>query len=71
MKYIVWDLITPYDGYDQVECHTWDEVCAVMRERTKSYEYDKWVAGKIQKVETKTKQIFVTTEPITQPIDEK
>jgi hypothetical protein len=69
MKYIVWDLISPCDGYGTTECDTWEQVCEVMKRSCTPDEYKKWAKGKTPKVEVPGhKEIFVTTTPLTVPI---
>lgn len=78
MKYIVWDLISPYDGFDRTTCDTWEDVQKIIQARCFELKieknYDRWSSGKISIV-TKTGDhnvyLFVTTEPITLPITDK
>lgn len=60
MKYLVWELISPYDGYHTTECATWEEarqcVTAVMtapgvrRSAEAKRQYNEWLAGKRDKI---------------------
>lgn len=60
MKYIVWELISPYDGYGTNEYATWEEARKrVMEVMTASHmrytpkarkQYKDWLAGKIGKI---------------------
>ena len=62
MRYIVWELISPFDGYGTTECATWEEavacVTAVMtapgcrRSQEARTQYKQWLAGKIPKIQT-------------------
>lgn len=58
--YIVWELISPYDGYSTTECATWEEACAcikavmeapgVRRSAEAKRQYNDWKSGKIDKI---------------------
>lgn len=76
MKYIIWDLINNYDGFSTTDCNSWDEVKSVLSARCKElklpYLYDKWLSGKISKIERTGKNnealLFVTTEALVAPV---
>ena len=80
MKYIVWELISPYDGYGTTEHATWDEACAQVKRivdespRCKrnggSILYKNWLAGKIDIIETGEVYLFVTSARLTGPLPE-
>lgn len=60
MKYIVWDLISPHDGYGITECATWNEAAACVKARVEQpgcrrnqevkTQYKQWLAGEINKI---------------------
>lgn len=78
MKYLVWELISPYDGYHTTECATWEEaaacVKAVVDQHRRSIktqnQYKKWLAGKVAKVEVDNPliEVFITSTPLTEPL---
>lgn len=84
MKYIVWDLISDYDGYSETKCATWDEAVACVREacgknkKAKAL-FDKWLAGKIDEIRVMGKGfggrqateicVFVTSAKITESLE--
>lgn len=61
MRYIVWELISPYDGYATTECATWEEACACVkavmstpharRNQQAKNQYNKWLEGKLGKIQ--------------------
>lgn len=78
MKYIVWNLISPYDGYGTVECADWDEVCKTVKKELENHfltvpkaaelMYKKWNDGHTPKITAVGLEIFVTTEPLINPV---
>ena len=73
-KYIVWDLISPYDGYWQTHCNTIDEVKEAIKKSSNLTEKEKSLlihgsADRIQKIEKATilKDVFVTSGPLKIP----
>ena len=83
MSYIVWDLISDYDGLWETKCATWEESVAKVRECCGTNKkaralFDKWVAGKISEIRVMGKAfgggeatevlIFVTTDKLTGPV---
>ncbi len=72
MKYIIWDLINDYDGYFTTNCNSWDEVKTIMHNRCRELKlnhlYEKWLTGKISRIEKNTVLLFVTTEALNTPV---
>lgn len=82
MKYIVWDLISDYDGYNETKCATWEEAVACVRDacshnkRAKA-QFEKWLAGNIDEIKVMDKEtggrqstsvrVFVTSEKLNGP----
>lgn len=57
MKYILWDLISPYDGYSETEFDEWDKVvdavhsCLIRRFGKKGETFfNSWRSGKTPKI---------------------
>jgi hypothetical protein len=82
MKYIVWDLISDYDGFWQTECATWEEAVACVRAACKENkkalaQFKKWQEGKIAEIRVMGKgfgkseatevNVFVTSKKLTEP----
>ena len=80
MKYILWDLISPYDGYQETEFETWDEAEAAFKARLDQYSknllpgkadllFAKWKSGEMTKIDNRSFfEIFITTVPLNKAI---
>jgi hypothetical protein len=74
MKYIVWDLISPHDGYGTTDCASWDDVLIciekeiALRGKQAVTLHKNWLAGKSIGIAGKDIEIFVTSEVINKPI---
>jgi len=82
MNYIVWNLISDYDGYHETECATWEEAVACVRDacsynKKAKAQFQKWLDGKIDEIKVMDKEtggrqsttvrVFVTTKKLSGP----
>lgn len=65
MKYMVWELVNSYEGFLYTECETWEKAEEMVRNAAKNvHVFNKWKAGKSDKVETGSGVVFVTSMPV-------
>ena len=82
-KYIIWELISPYDGYAQYHLNTWlgvvEKVKSLVPKRHMNL-FHKWEKGKIPKIEVRGTrfggsselelQLFVTSDCLNAPLND-
>lgn len=76
MKYIVWYLISPYDGYSQTVCDTWEAALEIMKIELGERLYKEYLkslkkngTGKVEwGDETYRQEAFITSQILKQPI---